>query len=356
MLKEIELLEHQTRVLYAGTVSKRQLPRNFNVGDSYLFRHELEKVIPATKLVMLENVRVDSQGLVWRNGDVLSESFIAPEHFTSMKCSSRLRLLARTYLKKSRSIEEECICVIDASSYGYFHWLTDALTRLLAIRPLLGEIRVLLPTRYEGIEFVRSSLGAFGFPPMYVGDDEVLRCRKLWMPTHTAPTGNYNETYINGLRDLYAHFYGTHPSTTHFNNRVYISRSRSQRRKIANEDEVVRVLREYDFDVICFEDYSFDKQALIALRTRYLVSNHGAGLTNMLFMEPGGSVLELRKTGDFHNNCYFSLSSALNLNYYYQLCASEDPQEDIYINTANCTVNIELFRDNIQLMLQTLQT
>ena len=66
---------------------------------------------------------------------------------------------------------------------------------------------------------------------------------------------------------------------------------------------------------------------------KYLISNHGAGLTNMLFMKAGGNVLELRHRGDKHNNCYFSLASTLRLNYYYQLCDSENNIEDAY--TAN---------------------
>ena len=37
-------------------------------------------------------------------------------------------------------------------------------------------------------------------------------------------------------------------------------------------------------------------------------------------MPQNGNVLELRNNGDFHNNCYFALSSDLNLNYYYLQC------------------------------------
>ena len=63
-------------------------------------------------------------------------------------------------------------------------------------------------------------------------------------------------------------------------------------------------------------------------RARYIVSNHGAGLTNMLFMKDGGSVLELRHVSDCINNCYFTLASALDLKYFYQTCAPQNQSAD----------------------------
>jgi capsular polysaccharide biosynthesis protein len=106
---------------------------------------------------------------------------------------------------------------------------------------------------------------------------------------------------------------------------------------------------EYGFEAIHFEDYSFEQQVRIASGAQYLVANHGAGLTNMLFMKSGGSVLELRQDGDAINNCYFALASALHLNYCYRLCSSEAPGEDAY--TANLIVDSQLLKGIIEQML-----
>ena len=85
------------------------------------------------------------------------------------------------------------------------------------------------------------------------------------------------------------------------------------------------------------------------LNAKYLISNHGAGLTNMLFMQAGTSVLELRRENDGHNNCYFAQASALNLKYYYQLCKSENDDTDTY--TANLIVDPLVLEKNIKTML-----
>ena len=70
-------------------------------------------------------------------------------------------------------------------------------------------------------------------------------------------------------------------------------------------------------------DLSFKEQVSIVFHAKCLISNHGAGLTNMLFMEADTAVLEFRHYEDTHNNCYFSLASALNIKYFYQTCQSD---------------------------------
>ena len=69
---------------------------------------------------------------------------------------------------------------------------------------------------------------------------------------------------------------------------------------------MINKLIELGFDIIQFEDFSFAEQVKIAFNSKVLVSLHGAGLTNMLFMDKGNYVVELRQENDQINNCYFS--------------------------------------------------
>jgi capsular polysaccharide biosynthesis protein len=69
----------------------------------------------------------------------------------------------------------------------------------------------------------------------------------------------------------------------------------------------------------------------------------------MLFMSPGTKVLELRHATDCINNCYFTLASALNLDYFYQSCEPENPAEEPH--TANLRVDVAALRTNLELML-----
>jgi hypothetical protein len=56
----------------------------------------------------------------------------------------------------------------------------------------------------------------------------------------------------------------------------------------------------FDFQTIYAEDLSFEQQVKICSRARHLVSNHGAGLTNMLFMPQGASVLATAPSHGLH--------------------------------------------------------
>jgi hypothetical protein len=69
----------------------------------------------------------------------------------------------------------------------------------------------------------------------------------------------------------------------------------------------------------------------------------------MLFMQDGGSVLELRHEADCINNCYFTLSSALDFNYFYQTCAAQDPAADPHV--AHLIVDPEQLEKNLTLLL-----
>jgi len=336
-------------ILRPETVVTRKLPVNTKPADQSLFQHELETVIPQTTLLEMENVRVTSDGFLFKGLKILPESFAFPFILDNWKKRTRVKLFATNYLLRRRRVVKKAVWITDDWSGGYYHWIADALTRLYTIKDRLDDLVLLLPGNYERLEFVRSSLKAFNIRTEFVGPAEVVFSEKLIVPTHTAPSGHYNEETIRGLRDFLLNFYGR-PLAGPAGDRIYISRSAAPRRKIANEEEVVAVLREFDFKVIRSEDYSFEQQVRIASNARWMVSNHGAGLTNMLFMTEGSIVLELRHSTDRINNCYFTLASSLNHRYFYQTCEPQTPGEDAH--TADLIVDVRRLRENIDLMLR----
>ncbi len=311
-----------TTILPAG-ISKRPPPRNFDERDLSLFQHELEHEIPATYLLKFRDVLVSSEGLILKGARLLPESFAYPFELDDWKRSSVVKLLATNYfLRRRRAVDADVLWITDYWSKGYFHWLTDALPRLFVMRDRLDQLTLMLPWEFETHEFVTSSLDAFGVKVVnFIKQNEVLECSNLLMPTHTAPSGHFREETIRGVRDvLLSAFRNGNPE----GKRVYISRRAASKRRIANEQEIIPMLTDKGFEIICAEDLTLEQQVGLASQTRYLVSNHGAGLANMLFLREGGSVLELRHRTDYINNCYFVMSSALDLNYFYQLC---DPQQ-----------------------------
>ena len=350
MFRPYDTPHDEAPVIREGFVSKRKLPANFRTEDAPLFESELERVIPPTRLVELRGVSVTPEGLLFKGGRVLPESFSSPvilERFLRRR-RSVLKLLAMNYLlRRRKEFARQCLWITDDWSHGYFHWLADALPRLFAVRELARSLVLLLPHRYERLDFVRSSLELFRPGGVeYVGEDEVYVCERLFMPTHTAPSGNYNEALLRELRAFLLDSSGARGRACE---RVYLSRGRAPKRRVRNEREILGVLGEFGFRVVHFEDYAFDRQVALAAGARHFVSNHGAGLTNMLFMRPGGSVLELRRRGERERNWFFNLANAAGLDYYYQTCEPASPGEDPH--TADLLVDPHALRENLSLML-----
>jgi capsular polysaccharide biosynthesis protein len=214
------------------------------------------------------------------------------------------------------------------------------------MRNQLSEFTLGLPADFEGKDFVSASLKCFAVSSVaFVGEDEVWHCRKVVMPTHIAPSGHYNEEIIRAVRAVLLECVAG--GATGAGERIYISRARARKRRILNETEVVEILNQFGFQTIYAEDHSFAEQVKIASRARYLVSNHGAGLTNMLFMPDGASVLELRHDADCVSNCYFTLSSALGLNYFYQTCRANGPDPHF----ADLTVDTKKLKETLTAFL-----
>ena len=337
---------HSSTVLLPGSVSTRRPPVNLEPEDLWLFEHELERTLPGARLLELRDVRVSPDGLLFTRGRILPESFAFPHVFDAWKRSHVIRFLfAQHLLRTSTRIEGDAVWIVDNWSHGYFHWLADALPRLFLVRQHLTDWTLLLPHRYKALGFVEPSLAPFGVRGLrYIGEAEVLRCRRLFVPTHAAPPGHFNEEVIRGVRDLLV----TAGDDTRAD-RLYVSRSNAHRRKLSNEGDVLGVLRHFGFRVLHPESCSFDEQVRATSRSRYLVSNHGAGLANMLFMRPGGHVLELRHRTDRVNNCYFTMASALGLNYSYQTCTSPGPEADVH--TADLQVDIRTLERTIERLL-----
>jgi hypothetical protein len=348
MFSPYHIDEGGARVLLPAGRVRRELPANFDPADRALFAHELERELPETRLLELRDVGVSPDGMLFKGGRILPHSFSSPvimRHFLGRR-RSVVKFLAANYLARPRRrAAGPYLWVVDDWSYGYFHWLADALPRLYAAREAAGATPLLLPASFARMEFVTGSLKLLGFDRVeFMEEGRVYFCERLLLPTHTAPSGNYREEVVRGLRDLFAGALAPAPDE-----RVYLSRGRAPKRKVSNEEELLGALAEFGFRVVRFEEHPFAEQVRIAQGAKYFVSNHGAGLTNMMFMRPGGSVLELRRAGERERNWFFNLACAMRLRYFYQNCPPEDPAGEAH--TGNLLADPRRFRENLRLML-----
>ena len=96
--------------------------------------------------------------------------------------------------------------------------------------------------------------------------------------------------------------------------RIYISRAKASRRQVLNEEAIVPLLREHEFEVLMCEELSFADQVRRFSEAEVVLGPHGAGLTNILYAPKGSRV------GEFHgvesNSCFAVMARQLGLHYH----------------------------------------
>jgi capsular polysaccharide biosynthesis protein len=309
---------------------ERRPPRNLVPGDEGLFAHEYTRRIPSARSKILTGVQVLSNGMLTRGLHLLTQSFATrPSAARSIKRA--VRALQYGSFPSSRSTVPRGLFVTDEFSNGYFHWFCDVIPRLEALakdHPEELRERTLLVPAMAHFAYVDESLA-----PYHLGQIRTLKpreiafCRDLLAVAAVAPTGNYRPRLMKAARDRYRAFF---PGTGR-GRKLFISRSGAAYRRIANEGDLVPVLERHGVERVSMETFPFSEQVKLLGSADVLVGNHGAGLTNMLWMPPGARVLELRRGGDRENNCYFSLASALDLEYFYLGCGAVEEQESTHV-------------------------
>src|SRR6185369_644355 len=104
----------ESALLSTGMVSRRRLPLNFDERNRKLFNHELERTIPETRFLALNNVRISPDGMLFRGAQILPESFAFPSNVKLWRRRSLLKFFATNYLqRRTRSIERNVLWITD---------------------------------------------------------------------------------------------------------------------------------------------------------------------------------------------------------------------------------------------------
>jgi capsular polysaccharide biosynthesis protein len=307
----------EARIIMGEETVRRPEPVNLKPGDEALFTHEYMRRLGTAQVRSLRDVSVLPNGFLLSGGRLLSESFGGkPRGMYALRLKASF--VKNVFHARRKVLVDDALFITDEFSNGFFHWICDVLPRLEAIDD--GELsgRTIVIPAMADYPYVGESLAAYGeVQRCFLARSQRAQCAKLLAVSAAAPTGNYRPSLMASLRDRFrSHFH-----VTPGKRKIYISRSGARLRRISNEKDLLSTLERHGFETVRSETFSFAEQVSLIGAAEILVSNHGAGLTNMAWMLPETRVLELRSAGDRQNNCYYSLAAALGIGYYYQLCA-----------------------------------
>ena len=276
----------------------------------------------------LSNCLVLEDGAVFRHLRLVQESVVNTDQGRLLLHNWKGLLRIQVTFKKAK-LDRELIYVLVHNSYrGYYHWLLESLPKLLEAKRAVPSLTLLLPAYYQQ-SFYAETLHLLGITQVeWLQANTLYRVPQLMLPHAAEKMGNYS---VAALRELKEAFWGAIgiSSSASVPKRLYISRRKATRRKVMNELEVEQVLITYGFQIVCFEDYSFQEQVRLCAGAEVLVGIHGAGLSNMVFLPERATVIEFRKFDDGENYFFTQLAVTLRHTYHLVYCTAEDEQKSV---------------------------
>ena len=98
------------------------------------------------------------------------------------------------------------------------------------------------------------------------------------------------------------------------NRKIFISRDDAPARKLVNAEEVLMALQ--GWETVTLTGMSTTKQIELFSSASHVISTHGAGLTNLLWCQPGTKVIEISQKELLEKKVYPVLSHHLGLSHH----------------------------------------
>lgn len=233
-------------------------------------------------------------------------------------------------------------------SSGYHHWVTECLLKALYLDT--EKDHIYLPENYPA--YCKESLIYLGFKNIHdlpVGTGIKAKNARL-VPNPISGLEAPNDLKL--IRDKFKV-----NSTSLGKKKIFISRSSAGLRKISNEEELIPILKQKGYEIISSEKLNFLEQIELYKNTQVIISNHGAGLTNCLFMPKGSIVFEIYREmeneKDYMNLCYYRMAKSLNHEYFIQFGKriqdknSNKDRQNIFVNVDDFKLKLELIETKL---------
>ncbi len=218
-----------------------------------------------------------------QDGKVVSRYGVSDADYTAPS-QSEYKTLTGTSMLLGDSMGAHC----------YYHWMLDLLPKLgmleVAGTPLSSVDHFIV--REMNGSFQKQSLVRLGIDASRVVQTKTqnhVECDRLIMMNFDNGINLKMNRFIpSWLKHLYPPVYPVGKRI-----KLYISRPKGVRRGVANEDQMLPILRKAGFTIESMEGMSIVEQSKLLARADVLISPHGGALTNMVFCQPGIKVVEL---------------------------------------------------------------
>lgn len=239
-----------------------------------------------------------------------------------------------------------------AAKNYYYHWVFETLPKLHILKASGDFDKVdyfLIPGM--AFRYQREYLAHFGITPdKIINEDEVhhIQADELMVTSHVKQF-DHHPTWIC---DFLYNSFTSKISPGLPQKLVYVARGDAARsRRVANEPELIEMLKSYGFEAYYLSSLSVDAQVELFNSARVIVGAHGGGLSNYVFCRPGTKVLEFYPD-QYIRPIFLDVAEKRGLEYHYQVF----PADGKAVNTIQgealgVTVDIEAMRTKVAALL-----
>jgi hypothetical protein len=338
-IKELEVAPGQPPIMQCKPSNFPSLPHNLQLQ----YAKAIER--PNKVVYYCSDVSVSWHGLVMRGLELFKPSLPYPEAWYEFSGTYLLRQWVTTVTRPEFLSSLEVALVYDFWSVNnYYHWLIDVLPRLLILKQLHPNCIILLP---EGAsDYMRLSVGALGFTKFhFIPKNRILTGIDIIMPGHVAAVGRQDSLLLAQVREQLVNTFASAKTSSVSKRRVFASRGTQKTRRLLNEEEIFPLLKRYDIEIVIFDKMTLPQQIQLMQTVDLFIGVHGANMTNLLFLSPDASVIELMDS-QHPNLCYSNM--ATNLSFVYKIVPCEGIiQANTHENNYDLRVNSEVLEQVI---------
>jgi len=226
---------------------------------------------------------------------------------------------------------------------NYYHLLVDRCSMMLDVLSAVADqepqITILTRRNTAQIEDVFLTGLMARFPNLQirrVGNTEKVECERLLQHRVTVNCGYrspHSTEVLARVSEVFEDAYGIDPSPPR-SRRLLISREDARIRHALNERDLFASLEPLGFERICPGKLSHKDQISAFKQAECIVGVHGAGLTNIMFMQSGARVIEIFSE-DYCQGAYMWLSKLRSVDYVPIVCSGMLAHQNFTIDPEN---------------------